>query len=155
MALLLSQPPPSDKFNGYIPLNELEITYSRSSGPGGQNVNVVNTKVDLRFKLDSVTFIKDEVKKRLREENQNQISKEGYFIIKSDVTRYQQLNLADALEKLRTIIRNAEKPLKKEMKPETAEILRQRQIKAARERLFIKRQRSQVKADRQAPTVNL
>lgn len=65
------QPPQGNKFNGYIPLNELDITYSRSSGPGGQNVNVVNTKVDVRFKLDSATFITDEVKKKIREEVSN------------------------------------------------------------------------------------
>lgn len=40
-----------DTWNGYIPIKQLEITYSRSSGPGGQNVNKVNTKVDLRFHL--------------------------------------------------------------------------------------------------------
>lgn len=62
------QPPKSDTFNGYIPMNELEVTYSRSSGPGGQNVNVVNTKVDLRFKFEKVTFIPEEAKKRLMEE---------------------------------------------------------------------------------------
>lgn len=62
------KPPKSEKFNGYIPLKELEVTYSRSSGPGGQNVNVVNTKVDLRFKFENVTFIPEDAKKRLMEE---------------------------------------------------------------------------------------
>ena len=48
-------------------LDQLDITYSRSSGPGGQNVNKVNTKVDIRFHLDSASWISDEIKQKLRE----------------------------------------------------------------------------------------
>lgn len=53
------------KFTGYIPLKEMEITYSRSSGPGGQNVNRIDTKVDLRFHVQSASWISDVVKQRL------------------------------------------------------------------------------------------
>lgn len=144
------QPPKSEKFNGFIPMNEIEVTYSRSSGPGGQNVNMVNTKVDLRFKFDKVTFIPEEAKKRLMEEYKHRVTKDGYFVIKSELTRYQTLNLADALEKLRTLIRAAETPVKKELSPETASSIKKRIEKAKRERLFMKRHRSQVKADRRA-----
>lgn len=49
-------------------MNEVEITFSRSSGPGGQNVNVVNTKVDLRIKLDKASFITEKVKAKIIEE---------------------------------------------------------------------------------------
>uniref|UniRef100_A0A336MUC9 Large ribosomal subunit protein mL62 n=1 Tax=Culicoides sonorensis TaxID=179676 RepID=A0A336MUC9_CULSO len=111
-------PPKGEKFNGYIPMNELEITYSRSSGPGGQNVNTINTKVDLRFKFDKISFISDETKKRMMEQYKHRITKEGYFVIKSELTRHQQLNLADALEKLRTVIRESEKPVTKEPNPD-------------------------------------
>lgn len=52
-------------FSGYIPVEELEITYSTSSGPGGQNVNKVNTKVDLRFKIESAKWLNDEVRQKL------------------------------------------------------------------------------------------
>lgn len=57
-----------NKFNGFIPINQLKITYSRSSGPGGQNVNCVDTKVDLRFHVATVDWISDETKKRFNEE---------------------------------------------------------------------------------------
>ncbi|XP_063701155.1 large ribosomal subunit protein mL62 [Culicoides brevitarsis] len=143
-------PPKGEKFNGFIPMNELEVTYSRSSGPGGQNINVVNTKCDLRFKFENVTFIPEETKKRLMEQYKNRITKEGYFVLKSELTRYQALNLADCLEKLRTLIRSAEVPEKKELSPEKKESLQKRQERANRERLLVKRHRSQVKADRQA-----
>lgn len=46
-------------------MEELDITYSTSSGPGGQNVNKVNTKVDLRFKVESAQWLKEEVRQKL------------------------------------------------------------------------------------------
>lgn len=52
-------------FTGYIPVEELDITYSTSSGPGGQNVNKVNTKVDLRFKVESAQWLNDEIRQKL------------------------------------------------------------------------------------------
>jgi len=52
-------------FTGFIPIEELEITYSTSSGPGGQNVNKVNTKVDLRFKVESAKWLNEEVRQKL------------------------------------------------------------------------------------------
>lgn len=48
-------------------MEELEITYSRSSGPGGQNVNVVNTKVDLRFNIKKASWLDQEIKSKLTE----------------------------------------------------------------------------------------
>uniref|UniRef100_A0A1A9UH76 Large ribosomal subunit protein mL62 n=1 Tax=Glossina austeni TaxID=7395 RepID=A0A1A9UH76_GLOAU len=153
LKIFTPNPPAStgDKFSGYIPLEKLNITYSRSSGPGGQHVNTVNTKVDLRFKLNEVDWIPEKTKQKLMIGLQNKITNEGYYVIKSDLTRSQQLNLADALEKLRSLIRQyeIETPPPKE---ETLEKIRKRQLKSARERLFLKRQRSQTKIDRQSPS---
>lgn len=53
------------KFNGYIPMNKIEVKYSRSSGPGGQNVNKVDTKVDLRFHVQSSTWIPEAVRENM------------------------------------------------------------------------------------------
>ncbi|EDW25469.1 GL26610 [Drosophila persimilis] len=145
-------PPPSsaNKFSGYIPMDKLEITYSRSSGPGGQHVNTVNTKVDVRFKLAEAQWIPEETRQKLLKVLANKITKEGYYYIKSDVSRSQQLNLADALEKLRTVIRAQEVEVAAPSE-ETLERVRRRQERAARERLQLKRSRAQVKADRQGP----
>ncbi|CAH0564547.1 unnamed protein product [Brassicogethes aeneus] len=151
-----AKPPvdPKEKFSGFIPIEELDITYSRSSGPGGQNVNKVNTKVDVRFKIESAKWINDDIKPKLLEKFKEKITKEGYLVFRSDLTRSQQLNLADCLEKIRCSIRNSlyEKP---EPTPETEEKIRRRFERAARERLAIKRQRSDVKSSRQAPSVEM
>lgn len=131
-------------------MDKLEITYSRSSGPGGQHVNTVNTKVDIRFKLAEAQWIPEKTREKLIKVLANKITKEGYYFIKSDLTRSQQMNLADALEKLRTLIR-AQEVEPATPSEETLEKLRRRQEKAARQRLQLKRERSQVKVDRQAP----
>ncbi|XP_053675985.1 peptidyl-tRNA hydrolase ICT1, mitochondrial [Anopheles nili] len=138
-------------FNGYIPLEKVNITYSRSSGPGGQNVNTVSTKVDLRFHLETATWLAENTRIRLAQLQKGRITKDGYLVIKSELTRSQQMNTADALEKLRTFIRQAEQPMSQEPSAETVERLRRRHEKAARERLAIKRMRSETKAQRQSP----
>lgn len=107
-------------------MDQVEITYSRSSGPGGQNVNMVNTKVDLRFKLGSASWIPDAVKAKLQENFKSRINREGYFVVRSDLTRFQHLNVADALEKLRNLIRNLEKG--ENIEPSADALIRQRRL---------------------------
>ncbi|XP_011263563.1 peptidyl-tRNA hydrolase ICT1, mitochondrial isoform X2 [Camponotus floridanus] len=143
-------PDPKAKFSGYIPIDKVQITYSGSSGPGGQNVNCVNTKVDLRFQVNNATWLSEEIRTKLAEQEKNKINKDGYLIIKSDLTRSQHLNLADALEKLRTMIRAT---LVERPKPslESIERIRKNQLKAARQRLHEKRIHSQIKQNRKAP----
>ncbi|XP_026486653.1 large ribosomal subunit protein mL62 [Vanessa tameamea] len=145
-------PNPDEKFSGYIPIDKLDIKYSASSGPGGQNVNKVHTKVDLRFKVDEADWIPKEIRDKMLELHGKKLSKEGFLILRSDVTRSQQLNLADCLQKLRNIIREAS-VTKKEASPETAERIRQRHLKASRLRVAIKREDALRRAQRQPPTV--
>nr|XP_023022253.1 peptidyl-tRNA hydrolase ICT1, mitochondrial [Leptinotarsa decemlineata] len=152
LKLTTPQPPKSELFNGYIPVEQLEITYSRSTGPGGQNVNKVNTKVDVRFHLQSAAWLNEEAKQKLSERLRQKLTKEGYLIFRSDLTRSQHLNLADCLEKIRTAVRNSLVE-KSEPSPETEERIRRRLEKSARERLIIKRHKSEIKNDRQAPNV--
>ncbi|GJQ82277.1 hypothetical protein Trydic_g19475 [Trypoxylus dichotomus] len=141
-----------EKFSGYIPIEKLQITYSRSTGPGGQNVNKVNTKVDLRFHLQSADWLHDDIKQKMTQKYYSKITKEGFIVFKSDVTRSQQLNLADCLEKLRCAIREClyEKP---EPTEETLEKIRRRREAVAKARLSLKRENSQVKRDRQTPNI--
>ena len=82
----------SSLFSGVIPIKEIDLTYSGSSSPGGQNVNKSSTKVEARFKLDSATWLNKETKDILKEKWKGQLTKEGYFVVKSERTRSQQLN---------------------------------------------------------------
>ena len=105
--------------------DKLEINYSKSSGPGGQNVNCVSTKAEIRFAIASAEWIPTPIREKLIEQVKHQISKEGHFIVKSDRTRSQQLNLADALDKLRNLIHSAAQSLvSREASPESVERLR-------------------------------
>ena len=79
-------------FNGVIPIKELELTYTKSSAPGGQNVNKVATKVEARFKLEKATWLNNDTKTILEEKWKNQLTKDGYFVVTSERTRSQQLN---------------------------------------------------------------
>ncbi|CAH1389120.1 unnamed protein product [Nezara viridula] len=140
------------KFNGFIPIDKLNITYCRSSGPGGQNVNKVNTKVDIRFNLESAEWIDDEVKKKLADLYNTRINRDGYFIIKSDKTRSQFYNQADAITILREMIFKAAKAcVVQEPSQETLHILRKRKERANIHRLAAKSQHSLKKNDRKTP----
>lgn len=141
-----------DLFSGYIPIDKLDITYSASSGPGGQNVNKVHTKVDLRFKVDEADWLHPDIRRKLLELQSTKISKEGYLIIRSDTTRSQQLNLADCMQKLRNMIRDAS-VTKRQPSPETEERIRQRHLKAARLRVAVKRAESFKRSLREPPTI--
>ncbi|VVD01286.1 peptidyl-tRNA hydrolase ICT1, mitochondrial [Leptidea sinapis] len=146
-------PNPNEKFSGYVPIEKLDITYSASSGPGGQNVNKVHTKVDLRFKVSEADWIPQEIREKILEMHGNKLTKEGYIVFRSDTTRSQQLNLADCLQKLRTLIRNAAVSERKPS-PETEERIRQRHLRAARLRVTLKREES-VRRELQRPPPRL
>ncbi len=90
-----------------IPEDQLQISFSRSSGAGGQNVNKVNTKVELRFHLDSAKWIPDEVRQRLKSNESNRINNEGFMTVTSQEFRTQAQNRKDALKKLEDILRNS------------------------------------------------
>uniref|UniRef100_A0A1B6LZH8 Large ribosomal subunit protein mL62 n=1 Tax=Graphocephala atropunctata TaxID=36148 RepID=A0A1B6LZH8_9HEMI len=142
---------PDGKFNGYIPIDSLTITYSNSSGPGGQNVNTVKTKVDVRFQVDKAEWLSPNTRTRIADVHKTKISKDGFLIVRSDKTRSQQLNLADCMELLRAMVRQAEY-LPPTPSPESQEQARRRKEKANQVRLIEKKTRSQLKASRQAPT---
>jgi ribosome-associated protein len=81
-------------------INELLFAASRSSGPGGQNVNKVNTKVELRFILAQSKVLSDEQIQLLTSKLETQLTAEGEILIVSQATRSQLKNKEDAIEKL-------------------------------------------------------
>lgn len=62
---LLLQPSDENEFSGYIPVKKLQISYCKSSGPGGQHVNTTNTKVTVSLHLESADWIPENAKQKL------------------------------------------------------------------------------------------
>lgn len=100
-----------------IPARELTWSAARASGPGGQNVNKVSSKVDLRFDLRANESLAPDVKARLRAKaGASRMDADGRVVIVSQVTRDQSRNLEDARDRLAAMIREAlvrPKPRKK------------------------------------------
>ncbi|KAI9283573.1 hypothetical protein BC943DRAFT_343910 [Umbelopsis sp. AD052] len=90
-----------------IPKSDLKVTVSRSSGPGGQNVNKVNTKVDIRLGIKDATWIPEYARIKILKEANVRTTKDGQLIMVSDRTRSQAKNLEDCMEKLTDVIRSA------------------------------------------------
>jgi len=87
--------------------DELEESFIRSSGPGGQNVNKVSTAVQLRFNAKSSPAISEDVFLRMRQIASHLITKEGVLIITAESHRSQDRNRMDARDRLIEIIRKA------------------------------------------------
>ena len=97
----------------FIHESELTFTASRSSGPGGQHVNKVNTKVTLEFDVFQSPNLTDEQKNLIREHIGNRLTKEGKLIVSSQRSRSQAANKEDAIAKFVQILQQALEPRKK------------------------------------------
>ena len=127
----------------HIPLSEIEFTAIRSQGPGGQNVNKVNSAIHLRFDV-MASSLSDMQKQKTLAISDRRLTGDGVIIIKAQSHRTQDRNRHAALERLREIIISALKTRKarRPTKPSKGAIAR---------RLKKKTVRSQIKTTRKKP----
>ncbi|MEI7897804.1 MAG: alternative ribosome rescue aminoacyl-tRNA hydrolase ArfB [bacterium] len=123
---------------------ELNYSASRSSGPGGQHVNKVSTRMELRFHVASSLLLSDAEKELIGEKLANRINAAGELILVSQSERSQLQNKEKVTEKFYELLARALKPRKKRTptKPTRA---------SKEERLEIKRQQSEKKDRRKSP----
>ena len=91
----------------FVPESAFSLKAVRSSGPGGQNVNKVASKVELRVDLAAIEGMTDAARARLRVMVRNDLDADGHLLVTSQKTRDQHRNIEDAREKVRQILLRA------------------------------------------------
>lgn len=130
-----------------IPDADLSWTATRSSGPGGQNVNKVSSRVELRFDLEGSLALTESVKSRLRFLARGLLDAEGRILIKSERTRDQHRNLEDARAKLVALVQAALVVPKKRRPTKPSRAANQRRLTDKRQQASKKQERRRDGAD--------
>jgi ribosome-associated protein len=130
-----------------IPEAELQFSFSRSSGPGGQNVNKVETKVRLKFDVVGSPSLSETDKEKVMERLASRISSDGALRLSSQRHRTREANRKEVLERFQQLMRRAlevRKPRRQSRVPKAER----------RRRLADKRRRSKLKESRSRPSSN-
>ena len=127
-----------------LPLAELDVSFSRSGGPGGQHANTSSTKVELRWDLEASSALTPPQKQLLRSRLGSRLTDEGVLVLQSSEHRSQTRNREAAVARLVALLADALRvsPRRRPTRPTRA--ARQRRIEA-------KRRRSDTKALRRPP----
>jgi ribosome-associated protein len=111
---------------------EIIFSYSRSSGPGGQNVNKVNTRVELRFNVIQSECLGQEEKALVLKKLINKINKDGELILVSQAERSQMRNKENVMTKFYLIVSKALTPAKTRKPSKPTKASREKRLESKR-----------------------
>jgi len=129
--------------NGHLFLDDSEIeeSFVRASGPGGQNVNKVSSAVQLRFDLSGSRSLPQDVRERLARLAGRQLTGDGVIVIIAHRYRTQERNRRDALDRLIALIRRAAVPPTPRRPTKPSRAAKERRLQAKARRATVKQQR--------------
>jgi ribosome-associated protein len=125
-----------------VPAAALTMRAVRASGPGGQNVNKVASKVDLRVDLEAIEGLTDPARARLHALARHRLDAMGRLQITSQATRDQSRNLEDARDKVRALVAAALPEPKRRRASRPSASARERRLESKKRRGTIKRSRA-------------
>ncbi|MFI5315068.1 MAG: alternative ribosome rescue aminoacyl-tRNA hydrolase ArfB [Myxococcota bacterium] len=128
-----------------IPESELELSFSRSSGPGGQNVNKTATKATLRWDVRRSPFLSDDVRERFLQAYGSRVTRAGELVLHAQRHRDQARNAADCIERLADMLRAVARPrrARKPTRPGRGAV--ERRLEEKRKRSRAKRARERLR----------
>jgi ribosome-associated protein len=116
-----------------VPESEIEEKFVRGGGPGGQNVNKLATKVELRWNIDTSAAFSPEEKGKIKEALKNRVNKLGELVITSQEERAQAQNRERAMEVLQTLVAQALIPEKERVPTKPTKGSKERRLQEKRE----------------------